>query len=277
MALGAALSAPAPAASLKVGPARILLQDVAPGRAHDVHAETGVRLTIYNDDEVPRTWTLSAHRPSERGGWETGYGEIPDAAWCRLETPEVTVPPGGRARVGFFLDIPDDPAHYNRHWVVTLAIGGGAGGTGIGLAANVRVQIETVSRPEPAPSPDGELALAPGTAVFEDLVPGSPSTIQAALLNGAGGARAFTLSHLLDGVRDPSAYLTGGHQRLPDRGWISFPEKVSAAPGETVSLPVTVCVPEGAAPPGARFEELVLVTPPTGRPAFLRVRVSVGG
>lgn len=274
LAFGAVFSAPAPAASLKVGPARILLQEVAPGRTHDIHAETGVQLTVYNDDDVPRTWTLSTHRPSERGEWETGYGEIPDASWCRLETPEVTVPPGDRAQVKLFLDIPEDPAHYNRHWVVTLGIGG-AGGMGIGLAANVRVQIETASRPEPALPPGGETALAPGTIIFADLAPGTPSTVQALLRNGAADAREFSLSPLLDAVRDPSAYLTGGHQRLPEKGWIQYPEKARAAPGETVPFPVTVNIPEGAAPSGGRFEELILVTPPMGRPGFVRVRVSV--
>ncbi|NLF56045.1 MAG: hypothetical protein GX580_00225 [Candidatus Hydrogenedens sp.] len=274
LALGAVCSAPAPAASLKVGPARILLQEVAPGRAHDVHAETGVQLTIYNEDDVSRTWLLTTHRPSGRGEWETGYGEIPDASWCRFETPQVTVPPGDRVRVKFFLDIPDDPAHYNRHWVVTLGIGGAPTG-GVGLAANVRVQIETLSRPEPVPSPGGEMTPAPGTLVFADLVPGTPSTVQALLLNDAADTREFILSPLLDGVRDPSAYLTGGHCRLPEKGWIKYPEKVRAASGETVQIPVTLQIPEGAAPAGARFEELILVTPPKARPGFVRVRATI--
>ena len=79
------------AASLKVAPARFILHDVKPGKLYDIYAATGLRITIYNDDDTTRTWLLSTHRPSERGKWEKGYGEIPDPRWCWFEKNEITV------------------------------------------------------------------------------------------------------------------------------------------------------------------------------------------
>ncbi len=40
------------AASLKVSPARFIIHDVKPGIQYDVYKATGLRITLYNDDDV---------------------------------------------------------------------------------------------------------------------------------------------------------------------------------------------------------------------------------
>ena len=110
------------AASLKVSPAQFIVHHVEPGKLYDIHEKTGLRFTIFNDDEVPRTWTLTTHRPSERGRWEKGYGEIPDAKWCWFAEDEITVEPNGRAYAYLKIQIPPGDQYYNQHWIMTVHI-----------------------------------------------------------------------------------------------------------------------------------------------------------
>lgn len=274
LALGAALAAPAPAASLKVGPARFIIHDVEPGRLYDVQAETGLALTVYNDGDSEQAWVLSVHQPSDRGDWEKGYGEIPDPSWCWFENTEITVAPKSKTEARFFLHIPEDPRHYNQHWVVTFAIGGKTGGAGLGLAANIRAQIETAVKTDPASPPAGNTGLAPARITFEDAAPGTVAEQRVRLHNGTDKAVKYTLAPLLDQVKDPSAYLTGGYRRLPERSWLKYPASLPVAAGETAVFPVTLDVPGAPENAGKQWEEMIMVQPAEGPPAFLRVRVT---
>ena len=83
-------------ASLKVSPAGFIIHNLTPGKVYNLHQETGLRLTIYNDDEVSHRYTVSVHRPSEVGRWEKGYSEIPDSKWCWFEEKEISVEPKGK-------------------------------------------------------------------------------------------------------------------------------------------------------------------------------------
>ena len=144
------LCVPSQGASLKVSPAKFILHDVVPGKLYDIHKETGLRLTIYNDTDTVRTWSLSTHRPSERGRWEKGYGEIPNPEWCWFENDEVAVPPNGKAYAHFYVKIPDDEKYLNQHWVCTLSVGSKPSTAGIAVAVDVRARIETKSKAQPA-------------------------------------------------------------------------------------------------------------------------------
>ena len=63
------------ALSLKVSPGRFTIHNVEPGREHDLYGESAVRVTIFNEDEAPRTWALSIRRPSPNDRWEKGDAE----------------------------------------------------------------------------------------------------------------------------------------------------------------------------------------------------------
>ena len=178
---GAVVSARA--ASLKVSPAQFTLHDVEPGKLYDLYADTGVRLTVYNDDDTAHAWAVSTHRPSERGRWETGYGEIPDATWCWFDEKSIEVGPQSQGYAKLFLRIPDEERYYNQHWIVTLAVEGAKHGLGVSLAVDIRVQIETKAKRGLSGPPDGLLGMDPSLVEFEDVTPGEQAQESVVLYN----------------------------------------------------------------------------------------------
>ena len=264
------------AASLKVSPARFIVHDVKPGKLYDIHAETGLRITIYNDDDKARTWTLSTHRPSERGRWEKGYAEIPDARWCRFDMNEITIPPNSRGYAKLYLEIPDGEKYYNQHWVVTLGIGGRAeGGIGIGLAVNVRMQIETESRSDLKTRPDGLIGLKPSMVRFENVSPGTNQKTKVVLYNNDTVAHSYTTASLFeDEATKRKSYLTSNYSAMPDTARLGLSdEPIEIEPGGSAALDLEVKIPDDANNFGKRWEDILLVQPDEGRAGFLRIRV----
>ncbi|HNT89059.1 MAG TPA: hypothetical protein PKL84_14435, partial [Candidatus Hydrogenedentes bacterium] len=264
----------ADAASLKVAPARFIVHNVTPGTVYDIHAETGLRLTVYNDDEVSRTWLLSTHRPSERGTWETGYAEIPDAHWCWLDRNEVTVEPNGKAYAHLFLQVPAEERYYNQQWVVTLGIEGKRNAGGVALAADVRMQIETKSKEDVSARPDGPLGIRPSLLRFEDAAPGGEAAADVTVFNNSAAPGKYTVVPLFGqpGI-EPRTYLTHGFEAIADKDWLVYESVVSVEPGGTASLRVVLKIPGDAAHYGKRWEELLLFRTEDGLSRFVRVQV----
>lgn len=266
------------AASLKVSPARFIVHDVAPGVEYDVYQETGLRITIYNDDDTPRTWIVSTHRPSERGQWERGYTEIPDAAWCWFDRNEITVQPGDKAFAHLFIKVPPGAKYNNQHWVVTLGIDGAPGAAGLALAADVRVQIETKSVSEPGERPDGFLGLAPSIVAFDSVDPGSRLAGAFNLYNNDSKPHRYAIASLYDDASiDPKVYATSTYTPLSDLSWLTFIREIEIGPGGSGAVNLELMVPEGATPAGTRHEAILLVKPDTGPPGFVRVRAVIEG
>lgn len=262
------------AASLKVSPGRFIIHDVEPGKLYDIYKETGLRLTIYNDDEVPRTWELSTHRPSERGRWEKGYGEIPDAKWCWFAENEVTVEPNGQAYAYLNVRIPPDEKYYNQHWVATLSISGKIGAGGIGLAVDVRVQIETESRADLNVRPDGLLGMRPSTVHFEEAAPGTAQEATVTLFNNDDMPHNYSFGSLFEDQEiKRRSYLTNYYLEIPDLTWIARDENIRIEPGGSAELRLRLNVPDDAAHFGRKWEDIVLIQPEEGPAEFVRVRV----
>ncbi len=262
------------AASLKVAPARFIVHNVTPGALYDICAETGLRLTIYNDDDAARTWVLSVHRPSDRGSWEMGYAEIPDPSWCWFDQAEVTVEPQGKEYAHLFLQVPDEERYYNQHWVVTLGIDGKPGRGGIALAADVRAQIETKSKADAAAKPDGPLGVAPSIVRFENAVPGAAAAATVMLYNNGSVSRTYAVSRLFDDAQiEQKTYLTHGFERIPAADWLRCEQTVQIAPGGSAIVPVSLNLPADTAPAGGKWEELLLIQPQEGRAGFVRIQI----
>ncbi|MCX5757800.1 MAG: hypothetical protein NTU83_04710 [Candidatus Hydrogenedentes bacterium] len=267
------LAARAGAASLKVSPARFIIHDVNPGALYDIYKETGLRIGIFNDDDVSRTWVLSVHRPSERGQWERGYSEIPDARWCWFEQNEVTVAPKERAYANLFLKVPEDEKYLNQHWVVTLGVDGKPGSGGISLAADIRVQIETKSLPDAKQRPDGIFGLAPSIVEFENRTPGSVEKGRVALYNNDAKAHSYSVMPLFDDKSvEQTVYLTHSYSAMPDSGWMAFPRKIDIEPGGVATMDIEMKVPGNASVPGKKWESVLLIKPEEGLAGFVRVR-----
>lgn len=267
----------ADAASLKVSPARFIVHDVEPGKLYDLYKETGVRLTIFNEDDVSRAWVLSTHRPSERGRWEVGYGEIPDARWCWFGESEVSVEANNAGHGHLFLQIPDEERYYNQHWIVTLHVGGKPEGMGVGLAVDIRVQIETKSKTDQAGAPHGSLGMKPSVVEFEDVPPGATESVTITLFNNSDREQTYTVASLfLDKKHEPKTYLTHSHSLLVNHEWIQHDRTVKVKPGRSAPLNVTVTVPDDAGHFGKKWEDCLLIKPEKGRAEFVRVRITTG-
>ena len=262
------------AASLKVSPARFIVHNVEPGRLYDVYKETRLRLTVYNDDTVNQTWVLATHRPSERGRWEKGYGEIPDARWCWFDKNEITVEPNSKAYAYLHLKVPDEERYYNQHWVVTLSIGGKPGRGGIGVAVDVRAQIETKSSADVKTRPYGLLGMKPSIVPFEDTKPGGREKAQVEIFNNDVRAHSYTISSLLaDADTDQKKYLTHSYKAIPDFKWVKYGKHVQIEPGKSAELSLELEIPDDETNFGKKWEDILLVQPDEGRAGFLRVQV----
>ncbi len=269
---------PANAASLKVGPAHFIVHNVEPGRLYNIFEETGLRLTIFNEDPVARTWSLRVSRPSERGTWEAGYGEIPEPAWCRFNNDTVTVPAGGKAYATLTLAVPNEERYYNQHWVATLTVGGQAEHGGIGLEVDIRMQIETKSHPDVSATPAGDLGIKPSILGFDHVRPGEGRNGQVILYNNTGEKHTYTLRSLLeDGSLDRSRYLTYPYRAMPDGTWASWTREVTIAAGASAAVPVQVLLPARLDARGQRWENIVLVEPDKGSMGFFRIQVNCPG
>ncbi len=271
----AGTAAPVEAASLKVSPARFIVHDVQPGVQYDIYKETGLRITIFNEDDAERAWLLSVHRPSERGTWERGYAEIPDASWCWFDQSEITVPPKGIAYAHLFLRVPEEEKFLNQRWVATLGIDGKPGAGGIALAADIRMQIETKSAADVKQEPDGPLGTVPSILQLEGTAPGAIEKRAVTLYNNDTKAHTYAISPLFsDPAIEKSVYLTHSFEAQPDPKWMVYPEKISIAPGHTGTLDLEVRVPNDALA-GKKWESVLLIQPEEGRAGFVRVQITM--
>ena len=261
------------AASLKVSPAQFIVQNVEPGKLYDIYQETGLRLSIYNDDDVSRTWTLSTHRPSARGAWEKGYAEIPDAHWSWFDKDEITVAPNSVGHAHLYLQIPKDDKYYNQHWVVTLGIGGASGG-GVALALDVRMQVETAGKTDLTSRPDGPLGFVPSTVCYENIAPGSNARAQFVLCNNDGIDHTYIISSLFEQSQaQRSSYLSHSYGAIPVSGWLKREKTIRVAAGESAVVCMELNVPDDAANFGKKWEDILLIQPNDGPAGFVRVQV----
>ena len=130
-------------------PGGLLIQQVSIGETYDLHNGTGISLKVYNRQDRPAAYRISAHKPSAAGSsrWMPGYMEIPDSSWLSFDKNEVTIEQQGVGEVNLYLKVPDDAVYYNQHWAVTVSIEGVATPEeAIAMAAYLPFEIETESR-----------------------------------------------------------------------------------------------------------------------------------
>ena len=277
--LGAVVCLPGFAATLKVAPARFIVHNVEPGREYDVYEATKMRLVIYNEDDVPHTWLLSTHRPSERGKLKTGYTEIPDAGWCWFEEDEVTVEPNSKGYGYLHVKIPPGAEYYNQRWICTLAVTGkpGPGGFGIALAVEITAQIETKSNAETDIRPHGATGTKPSIIRFENVSPGEVVKDGFLLCNGTKNDVTCELSPLFETPDiTERVYLTHSYEPMSDSARLQYPHSVEVPAGGAVNVPIELTMPESTERNGnlGKLEELILIEPDRGDAVFVRIQAT---
>jgi len=103
------------------------------------------KLKIINVNDSPMEYSIEAVAECRL----KGYYPIPDIEWVRLGKDKVEVPPNDSTEISIFLRIPDDPAHLNRAWGITISVsqkpkaGENSGFAAIELGAHANWFVET--------------------------------------------------------------------------------------------------------------------------------------
>lgn len=264
--------------SLAVSPAGLLVQEVRPGEVCSIYEVSKTGLTIYNRDDEPHTYLLSAHRPSTVGNkkWEKGYLEIPNPNWCWFGKEELTVEANGKGLAKIYLEVPDEEKYYNQHWVVTLGVmGKPKAGLGVALGVYVRLQIETKSKADIEGKPDGIIAFKPSTVRFDNVRLGHAQEGTVVICNNDNETRSYRITSLLHKKETKTrTYLTRSYQMIPDPEWIVLDKnRLRIMPGGTSSLSLMLKVPDEPKYFGKKWEEILLVEPDKGLPGFIRIKI----
>ncbi len=268
---------------LSVAPGGLLIQHVKLGELYDLDEVAGTPLKISSRDQKPRTYRLSAHRPSEvgNGKWLQGYLEIPDPAWFWFDQETVTVAPGSSAYVKMYLRIPQDDRYSNQHWVVAVGVQGqAASGEALALAMYPRYQIETVSHPDPETVPSSALGLEPSILSFEKVPLGKRRKSRVTLYNNEAKTHQYRLS-VITIPADPTKEQivpSPGYRWLQDSRWVSLKkEQIRIRAQRTRSVVIRVEVPRAPELHDRSWEALLWIEPDEGLPRFARIQVTTVG
>lgn len=248
-----ALSYSAESVGLKVSPAEFILHGVSPGKVYDIYRDTGVRITIYNDNDTDNVYLITSHRPSEAGKWEKGYLEIPDAGWLTFDSTEVKIPAHGQENVNLFLALPEGERYYNQNWVVTIGIMSKPA-SGISLGVYVRVRIETERKERIKEKPDGLIGVVPGTLVFQQ----NETRKYVTIYNNTANTGVYKIHPLNDGER-VKTYLSAGFNTLPEISLLETEETVRIPAGGKRKIPVTLNLPDSGKSEEKPWEQVVFV------------------
>jgi hypothetical protein len=267
------------AASLKVSPGGFIVHDIKPGETYNLRELTGIKLSIYNDDDSTHTYALTVQKPSVAGKWEKGYDEIPDPGWCWFETKDVTIGPRKVGYGNLFFRIPEKESYFNQHWAVALGImGKQERGIGLGLGIYVRIQMETESRADSKAIPEGMIAFKPSLVMFNNIIPGTRKTAKLMVYNNDTRKHTYTVNYLSkDRERPASTYLAHGFESLPDSSWIALEkESFDIAAGGSFVLKMKLNIPDQTEYYDKKWEEILFVEPETGLSGFARIRIATG-
>ena len=123
-------------------PTDLTLEDVPLGRPVDVAKEYGRTLKVSNPNDEPLLFELKAATAREEEmGVVQGYENPPEAGFLKLESGTLKLAPDSIRKVGFVLDIPDEPRWRGRSWQF-LAVGEAAGAP-VALRRVTRILVRT--------------------------------------------------------------------------------------------------------------------------------------
>jgi len=266
-------------AGLKVEPGGLLLQYLPPGPTYDLYDSARIPLTIHNRGRSPRTYRLSAHKPSQVAAkrWLKGYLEIPDPDWLWFEKDEVTVEAQTNGQVKMYLRIPDEEKYYNQHWSVSLLVSGKPGpGMSIGVAVSPRFQIETMAKEGMKVRPDGVIAFEPSLVILENVSPGRTPVARTKLYNNDKQKHQYKISVSIfpPDPKKRQITISPGYAWLPDTKWVVPRKKVVTVEASGV-LPLIfdVKIPHEARCYGKKWEVILFVEPDSGPAGFVRLQI----
>jgi len=260
-------------AGIRLTPGAFCVQGVAVGERVDVEKLGGVVLTVENTGDTEETFKLEAGVPSRMGAKPvTGYSDIPDASWFKLDPDTVKVPAHGSAKVRMVIKVPAGDQYANRHWLVAVSVVPTSSAF-VQVKLLARFQIETVSKESPAKTPPG-VSAAPSRVFMKRITPGLKDSGRFVVFNN--GATEETLTLVPFAVPQASEKQdiapTPGHERLKELGWVKLStERLTLKPGQKGEVSVSVNVPGDVKPSDLPYEVLVGIERKDAPLEFVRV------
>ncbi len=266
------------------------MTDVPPGKSFpDPNGEGGLK--IYNDDDVPRSFTIQIKKPSEVPGTQLmfGYSPIPKPEYI-VHSGRVELGPRSAGLVKLSALVPDVEANYNRKWDAVVVVRQGLEGLGLSLAGHV--WLETLGKSVIGPLPkEWNCVLSPATLEFR----GNSGEAAVKLHNVSSSALTFLIvsESPPDELRGQFIYNTPGYERLPEEEWVepivqgekpivrihqgrevSPMKKVTVAGGKSVDIKVRLKAPVQSAAKGKKWESYIFARcVEMDETRFVRVRI----
>ena len=259
------------AAGLRIEPGGLLIQDVPVGETRSVVESSGIAFVVYNRDNVPHVYRISAHRPSQAGNgkWPRGYCEIPDPSWI-VPTPDVLeIPAGSSASFDVLVRLPEDDRLHNQKWAVTLEVKSDpVKDRNVALALYPSLQIETLTGELPDVRPFGKVAVAPATL----RVNGESEPPSFGVYNNDSEPHGYRIHVVPAGGKIPAS---------PGLSSVALPglvvpqtESIWIEPGGMVRVSLEIDQDAGPVEGLRAWEQLVFIESEAGQCTFVRLQMA---
>ncbi len=247
-------------------------------------------ITIENGGARAIRCRIEPIKPSAVGiRYMTGYSDIPDPTWCKVETDTLALEPGESRAVPITLSVPRGCCNSNRCWCVAFSVQT-IGGAPLAVAAYPYAYIETLpedgasgtsetadaARVLPAEPPAGCVTVDRSSIDAGDVPAGT--TARAGVLklkNGYEREVLVEIARLAPPERGVArnVLITPGHKWIEDLSWLRAATRSVLLPaGGEIEVAVQVASPEDPSKFNMRWEGFVEVDGPWGPEALVRVR-----
>lgn len=127
---------------LSVTPAKILIENLVPGRTYDLTEMADLPFTVKNTSGRKMRFFLSVQRPGP-GTAEKGFEPVPDEKWIGLTPPEWELENGGEGKSRMVIRIPAGKKHLGKKYEAGILT---AGSDPSGKRKALDFEIELLSR-----------------------------------------------------------------------------------------------------------------------------------
>lgn len=264
---------------LSVKPGGLLIQHISLGEEYDLYEQSGIKLSIHNQDDRPHIFQLSTHKPSTvaDGKWIKGYLEIPDPSWYWFEKGQIRIEANSIKEAKMYLRIPAEERYYNQHWVAALGVKGlSEPGQMIALSAYPKVYIETEVKEDVLERSSGLIGLEPSTVSLKEVALGMRKRAKVRISNNDNKVHRYKIMSMVFPAdpRKRQITISPGCEWIPQTGWIRPKERwVRVDPGEAKEIYFAVQISKEKAHYNKMYEGILFFEPQGGLAGFVRVQI----
>jgi hypothetical protein len=258
------------AIGIKVAPGAFCLQGADIGKDLDL----GVDLVITNDNAEDMTFNVESVKPSQAvRSWLKGYAEIPDPKWFYLSTNKIKVAPFKEGRARMHLNIPQNEAYYNQHWIVYVKVSAAPDQAQMfNVALNANYMIETQPKEKVKCLPHGAMMISPSVLSAKTKT----KTIKFRLQNCDSKTQSFKIYTYIPQASQQrqDISVTPGFVWISDEKWVQPKrEKIRLQSKKSQDIILQIKLPEDALVDGQGREAVIMVETEKGLAGFVRVQI----